>query len=81
MRYSEIKMAESMSTSTKISGRNPVCRLCGGSHKSCNMLRTFRKAGLPKDLYSKVYKTCGNVIKFLRTVRGQQCYVGVALPS
>ena len=30
-------------------------------------------------LYSKVYKTC--VRKFLRTIRGQQCYVGVAFHS
>ena len=43
--------------------RNPVCRLCGGSHESLYMLRIFSKAGLSKDLYSKVYKTCGNVIK------------------
>ena len=27
------------------------------------MLRIFSKAGLSKVLYSKVYKTCGNVIK------------------
>ena len=52
-----------MSTSTKISARNPVCRLCGGSHESRYMLRIFSKAGLSRDLYSKVYKTCGNVIK------------------
>ena len=45
------------------------------------MLRIFSKAGLSKDRYSKVYKTCGNVMKFLRTIRGQQCYVGVALHS
>ena len=81
MHYSEIEMAESMWTSTKISARNPVCRLCGGSHESRNILRIFSKAGLSKDLYSKVYKTCGNVIEFLRTIRGQQCYVGVALDS
>ena len=52
-----------MSTSTKISARNPVCRLCGGSHESLYMLRIFSKAGLSKDLYSKVYKICVNVIK------------------
>ena len=55
MHYCEIEMAESMSTSTKISARNPVCRLCGGSHESRYMLRIFRKAGLSKDLYAKVY--------------------------
>ena len=32
-----------------------------------------------KSLYSKVYKT--RVKKFLRTIRGQQCYVGMALHS
>ena len=52
-----------MSSSTKISARNPVCRLCGGSHESRYMLRIFSKAGSSRDLYSKVYKTCGNVIK------------------
>ena len=81
MHYSEIEKAESMSTSTKISARNPGRRLCGGSHESRHMLGIFSKAGLSKDLYLKVYKTCGNVIKFLRTIRGQQCYVGVALHS
>ena len=63
MHYSEIEMVESMSTSTQISARNPVCRLYGGSHDGCYMLRIFSKAGLSKDPYSKVYKTCGNVIK------------------
>ena len=81
MHYSEIEMTESMSASTKISARNLVCRLCGGSHESCYMLRICSKAGLSKDLYLKVYKTCANAIKFLRTIRGQQCYVGVALYS
>ena len=50
-------------------------------HESCYMLRICSKAGLSKDLYLKVYKTCANAIKFLRTIRGQQCYVGVALYS
>ena len=58
MHYTEIEMAESMSTPTKISARNPVCRLCDDSHESRYMLRIFSKAGLSKDLYSKVYKTC-----------------------
>ena len=48
-----------MSTPTKISARNPGCRLCGGSHESRYVPRIFSKAGLSKDLYSKVYKTCG----------------------
>ena len=48
-----------MSTPTKISPRNPVCRLCGDSHESRYMLRLFSKAGSTKDLYPKVYKTCG----------------------
>lgn len=52
-------MAESMSTPTKISPRNPVCRLCGDSHESRYMLRIFSKAGSAKDLCAKVHKTCG----------------------
>ena len=48
-----------MSTPTEVSARNSVCRLCGGSHESRYMLRIFSKVGLSKDLYSKVYKTCG----------------------
>ena len=60
---------------------NPVCRLCSGSHGSRYMLGIFSKAGLSKELYLKVYKICGNAIKFLRTIRSQQCYVGVALHS
>ena len=56
-------MTESMSTSTRISARNAVCRLCGGPHETLYMLRIFSKASLSKDLYSKVYKTSGNVIK------------------
>ena len=57
MHYAEIKMAESMSTPTKISPRNPVCRLCGESHESRYMLRIL--AGSSKDLCVKVHKTCG----------------------
>ena len=59
MHYTEIEMAESMSSSTKISAGNPVCRLCGGSHESRCVVGIFRKVGSSKDLYSKVYKTCG----------------------
>ena len=61
MHYTKIEMAESMST-----------RGGGGSHESRYILRISSKAGLSKDLYSNVSKTCG--IKF-------QCYVGVALLS
>ena len=42
----------------KISERNPVCRLCGGSYDDRYMLRIFSKAGSAKDMCSKVYKTC-----------------------
>ena len=50
-------MAESISTPTTISARNPVCRLCGaGSHENRYMLRIFSKAGLSKVLCSKVGK-------------------------
>ena len=31
MHYTEVEMAESMNTPTKISARNPVCRICGGA--------------------------------------------------
>ena len=77
MRYSEIEMAESMSTSTKISARNPVCRLSVGSHESRYMLRIFSKAGSFKYLYSKVYKTCGNVRKtFEDDTRSAVLFIG-----
>ena len=59
MHYTEIKMAESISTPTKISARNPVCRLCGRSYESRYMLRIFSKTGSSRDLCSKVKKTCG----------------------
>ena len=62
MHYAEIKMAESMSTPTKISPRNPACRLCGDSHESRYMLGIFSKAGSAKDLCAKVHKTCGTKI-------------------
>ena len=78
MHYTEIEMAESMSTPTKISARNPVCRLCGGSHESRYMLRIFSKAGLSKYLYSKVYKMCGMNISEEDT-RSAVLYVGVVL--
>ena len=80
MHYTEIEMAESMSTSTDISARNPVCRLCGGSHESRYMLQIFSKAGLSKGLYSKVYKTCGIIISDDDT-RSAVLFVGVALHS
>ena len=83
MHYTEIEMAESMRTPTTISARNIVCRLYvhGGSHESRYNLRICSKAGLSKDLYLKVCKTCGNAVKFLRTIRSVMCYVGVALHS
>ena len=59
MHYTQIKMAESVSTQTKISARNPVCRLCSGSHERRFMLRIFSKAGATKHLCSKFYETCG----------------------
>ena len=80
MHYTEIEMAESMSTPTKISARNLVFRLCGGSHESRYMLRVFSKAGLSKDLYSKVYKKGGIYISEDDTRSAGLC-VGVALHS
>ena len=78
MHYTEIEMAESMSTPTKIFARNPVYRLCGGSHESRYMLRIFSKAGLSKYLHSKVYKMCGINI-FEDDTRSAVLYVGVVL--
>ena len=69
-----------MSTSTTIYARNPVCRLCGSSHESRYILQIFSKAGLSKDLYSKVYKTCGINISEDDTWSAV-LYVGVALHS
>ena len=82
MHYTEIEMAESISTPTKISARNPVCRLCGGSYESRYMLRIFSKAGSTKDLCSKVNKTCGIKISEddTKSVSQQWC-VGLALRS
>ena len=51
-----------MSTPTKISARNPVCKLCGGCYESPYMLRIFSKAGLSQNLYSKLYKISGITI-------------------
>ena len=48
-----------MSTPTKISPRNPACRLCGDSHESRYMLRLFSKSGSEEDLCAKVHNTCG----------------------
>ena len=78
MHYTEIEMAESMSTPTKIFERNSVYRLCGGSHESRYMLRIFSKAGLSKYLHSKVYKMCGINI-FEDDTRSAVLYVGVVL--
>ena len=50
-------MAESMSTRTTTSARNPVCRLCGGSHESRYMLRILARA-------SAYRKTC--IRKFIK---------------
>ena len=65
-------MTESMSTPTKISARNPVCGLCGGSYDSRYMLRILSKAGL-----SKVYKTCGIKISEDDTRSAVLCRSGV----
>ena len=67
-----------MSTPTKIFERNPVYRLCGGSHESRYMLRIFSKAGLSKYLHSKVYKMCGINI-FEDDTRSAVLYVRVVL--
>ena len=42
-----------------------ICRLCGGSHESHYILRISSKAGLSKDVYLKVSKTCGIKISVL----------------
>ena len=73
MHYTEIEM----STPTKISAINPVCRLCGGSHESRYMLQIFSKTDLSKDLYSQLYKTCGIKIPEDDTRSAVLCRSGV----
>ena len=80
MHYTEIEMAESMSAPTKISARNPVCILCDCSHESRYMLRIFSTAGLSRDLYSKVYKTCGLKLISEDDTRSA-VFIGLALHS
>ena len=66
-----------MSTPTTFSARNPVCKLCGGSHESGYMLRIFSTTGLSKVLFSKVYKTCGIKISEDDTRSAASCRSGV----
>ena len=53
MRYTEIKMAESLSTPAKTSARSLFCWLHGGSHESRCMLRIFSKARLSIQKFIK----------------------------
>ena len=46
-------------TPTKITTRNPVCRLCGGCQDTRHMVRIFSKAGTSKNLCVKIKKLCG----------------------
>ena len=46
-------------TPTKITTRNPVCRLCGGCQDTRHMVRIFSKAGTSKNLCAKIKKLCG----------------------
>ena len=74
MHYSEIEMAKSMSTQRRflqeIQFTDYVVVLM-------RVAICFEYLAWPP--YLKI--CCGNVIKFLRTIRGQQCYLGVALHS
>ena len=65
-----------MSTPPKISARNPVCRQYADSHESRYVLRIFIKAGSCKDLYSKVYKTCGKKIISRPTSKARERALG-----
>ena len=49
----------------------------GGSHEIRYILRIFSKAGLSKDLYSKVYKTCRLRISEGNTRSAVLCRSGV----
>ena len=49
----------------------------GGSHEIRYILRIFSKAGLSKDLYSKVYKTCRIRISEGNTRSAVLCRSGV----
>ena len=85
MHYTEVEMSESMSTPTKrfpqeiqFAGSDV---LSGSSQESRYMLRyilrIFSKAGLSKDQYSKVYKTCGITISEDDTSSSVLCRSGV----
>ena len=69
-------MAESMSTRTSISARNPVRRLCGGSYEGRYMLRILARP----SAYSKVYKTSGMKISEDDTRSEVLCRSGIPAP-
>lgn len=51
-------MAESK-TPTKISARNPVCRLCHEAKERRHVIRVFNKTGVDQELCQKVELSCG----------------------
>ena len=51
-------MAESK-TPTKISARNPVCRLCHETKDRRHVIRVFNKTGFDQELCQKVELSCG----------------------
>ena len=52
-------MDEKKETPTKISTRNPVCRLCCEAKESRHVIKIFSKTGLTKELCQKVELSCG----------------------
>ena len=42
--------AENTTTPTKVSARNPICRLCGESKESRYVIKVFGNAGLTKEI-------------------------------
>mgnify|MGYP002804314411 CR=1 FL=1 len=45
--------AENTRTPTKVSARNPICRLCGESKESLYLIKVFGNAGLSKEISKK----------------------------
>ncbi|CAB3977324.1 Hypothetical predicted protein [Paramuricea clavata] len=53
------ELTENNETPTKISARNPVCRLCCESKEGRHVIKIFSKTGLSQELCQKVELSCG----------------------
>jgi hypothetical protein len=53
------ELAENKETPTKISARNPVCRLCCESKECRHVIKIFSETGLSQGLCQKVELSCG----------------------